>query len=141
MPKPAVKRSDVKPGENLCDFCTAKCCKYFALPIDAPTDWADFDHMRWFLMHGRCALFVEDAQWFLMVYADCRHLLPNNLCGVYHTRPQICRDYSTENCEYDDTATYDKFFETAEQIWEYAEAVMPPKERKPAMRVDALPVI
>lgn len=141
MPRPNVKRADLKPGENLCDHCTAKCCRYYALPIDEPTSWGDFDHMRWFLMHGKAALFVEDEQWFLMVYADCQHLLPNNLCGIYHDRPQICRSYSTENCEYDDDACYDKFFETPEQIWEYAEAVLPPKPREPALRPNALPIL
>ena len=141
MPKPKFKRADLKEGENLCDHCTARCCRYFALPVDAPTSRSDFEHMRWFLMHGRCALFVEEGQWYLMVYADCVNLLPNNMCGIYHERPEICRAYSTDSCEYDDDACYDKLFETAEQIQEYADAVLPPVPRKPALRPDALPVV
>ena len=59
-----------------------------------------------------------------MIHTTCKHLQPDNLCGIYETRPQICRDYTTENCEYEDDWTYDRYFETAEQIHEYAEAVL-----------------
>jgi Fe-S-cluster containining protein len=130
MPKPKVSRKDLKPGEVLCSYCTARCCRYFAFPVDEPTTWEDFDHMRWFMMHGRVAAFVEDGQWFLMVYADCKHILPDYRCGHYEDRPQICRSYTTDNCEYDDDALYDKFFETSEQIWEYAHAVLKPRKSR-----------
>jgi Fe-S-cluster containining protein len=57
-------------------------------------------------------------------------LLPDNRCGIYHTRPEICREYSTDNCEYDDTWIYERYLETAEQVAEYAEAVLPPANKK-----------
>jgi Fe-S-cluster containining protein len=129
-PVPRFRREDLKPGESLCSHCTAKCCRYFALPIDKPTTWQDFDYLRWFMMHGRVALFVEGKTWYLMVYADCKHLLPDHRCGTYETRPNICRAYKTVDCEYDDDAVYDQFFETPEQIWEYAEAVLPPRRQR-----------
>jgi Fe-S-cluster containining protein len=116
---------DLKPGEVLCDYCTAKCCRYFALPIDTPTVRRDFDFLRWFLLHGRASVFTEDDTWYLLVHTECKHLQPDHRCGIYETRPQICRDYSTSNCEYADDATYEHYFETPEQIEEYAEAVLP----------------
>lgn len=127
-PPRKFRKEDLKPGENLCEHCTAKCCRYFAFPIDEPKEREDFDHLRWYMLHGRVGVFVEDDTWYLLVHADCKHLQSNHMCGIYHTRPQICRDYSTDNCEYDDDATYDLFFETPEQIWEYAEAVLPAEE-------------
>lgn len=130
MPRKKVRREDLRPGEVLCAYCTAKCCRYFALPIDTPTTWEDFDHLRWYIMHGKSAIFVDDGTWYLLVYGDCKHLRADNFCGAYETRPQICRDYTTEKCEYDGDGCYDKFFEAPEQVWEYAEAVLPPK-RKP----------
>ncbi len=39
--------------------------------------------------------------------------------------PQICRDYSTDNCEYEDDWVYEKYFETPEQVEEYVDAVLP----------------
>jgi Fe-S-cluster containining protein len=127
---PKFRRENLKPGQCLCEYCTAKCCRYFALPIDTPTTWKDFDYLRWFMMHGRVSVFVEGETWYLMVHSECRHLLPDHRCGTYDTRPEICRSYSTVDCEYDDDAVYDKFFETPEQIWEYAEAVLPPRRKR-----------
>lgn len=140
MPRKKFRREDLQPGEVLCAYCTAKCCRYFALPIDAPTTWHEFDNLRWYVMHGRTAVFVDGDTWYLMVYGDCKHLRADHLCGTYETRPQICRDYTTKNCEFDGDGVYDKFFETPEQIWEYAEAVLPPKrvDRKAKM---SLPVL
>lgn len=128
MSSPRMRRAELPPGDCLCNYCTALCCRYFTLPIDTPTDWRDFDHIRWFLMHGRATVFVESGIWYLTVYAECRHLLPDQRCGIYDDRPQICRNYSTDSCEYEDDGVHDMYFETPEQIWEYAHAVLPPQQ-------------
>ena len=47
------------------------------------------------------------GHWYLLVHTTCKHLQADNRCGIYHTRPQICRDYSTDNCEYEDDWVYD----------------------------------
>ena len=125
-----VRREDLKPGENLCSYCTAKCCRYFALPISKPKTWADFDFIRWYMMHGSVSIFVEDVTWYLMVHADCKHLLDDHRCGTYETRPEICRSYTTEKCEFEDDACYSQLFESPEQLWEYAAAILPPKKKK-----------
>ncbi|MEK6248711.1 MAG: YkgJ family cysteine cluster protein, partial [Planctomycetales bacterium] len=44
------------------------------------------------------------------------------------TRPQICRDYTTKDCEYEDEWTYDRYWETPEQMDDYMEAVLPRKK-------------
>ena len=123
MNKPRqVQRSELKPGENLCDYCSAKCCKYFSLSIDRPDTAADFDYLRWYLLHEHATVFVEDDDWYLLVHTKCKQLQPDNRCGIYETRPKICRDYTTDPCEYDDSYTFDRYFETPEQIQEYANA-------------------
>lgn len=135
-------REDLKPGEVLCSYCTGKCCRYFALQIDTPQTKKDFDYIRWYMIHGPVSVFVEDGVWYLMVMEDCQHLLPDNRCGAYETRPQICRDYSTSDCEYEDDSVYEKLFETAEQLWEYAEAVLPiPSRKKRKAQQFDLPVV
>jgi Fe-S-cluster containining protein len=122
---PRPRRDQVGPHENLCDYCAAKCCRYFALPIDAPETPQDFDFIRWYLLHDRAAVFTEDGTWFLLVHTTCRHLQPDHRCGIYATRPQICREYKTDDCEYPDDWRYERYFETPEQVAEYAEAVLP----------------
>jgi uncharacterized protein len=143
MARAKVKREDLKPGEVLCSYCTARCCRYFALPIETPTTWDDFNNIRWYMLHGRVSIFVEDTTWYLMVHADCKHLLDDHRCGIYQTRPEICRTYSTDNCEYDDDTCYDQLFESPEQIWEYAEAVLPPRKsgKQSANQPISLPVL
>lgn len=120
--KPA--RDQLKPGEVLCAYCAGKCCRYFALPIDSPTSRKDFEYIRWYLLHEQATVFTEDEDWYLLVHTKCKHLLEDNRCGAYETRPQICRDYSTDNCEYEDEWCYERYFETPEQVHEYTEAVL-----------------
>ena len=87
------------PG-NLCEHCTGMCCRYLALPIDTPEDREEFDDVRWYLLHQGVSVFVEDGEWYLYVATDCRHLQPDYRCGLYETRPRICRKYTTVNCDY-----------------------------------------
>jgi Fe-S-cluster containining protein len=141
LKKPKVRRDQLKPGECLCSFCTGKCCRYFSLPIDNPTTWNDYDSIRWYLAHGRTAVYVEQGQWYLLVYSRCNHLTSDNRCGIYLNRPRICREYTTDNCEYDVETVFDKLFETPEQIWEYAEAVLRPRPRPVRARGGSLPIV
>lgn len=121
------RREDLQPEESLCDYCTAKCCRYFALPIETPTAFQDFEFIRWYLLHDKATIFTDDEDWYLLVHTTCKHLQTDHRCGIYETRPQICRDYSTNNCEYEDDWVYDRYFETPEQVWEYTEAVLGPQ--------------
>lgn len=87
------------PG-NLCEHCTGMCCRYIALPIDVPEKPADFEDVRWYLLHENVSVFIEDGAWYISFHTPCRHLLPDQRCGIYETRPPICRKYTTDNCDY-----------------------------------------
>jgi Fe-S-cluster containining protein len=144
MNKPKqIDRTLPGPTESLCDHCTAKCCRYFALPIDTPQTFADFEYLRWYLMHDRASIFVEEDTWYLLVHTVCKHLQGDNRCGIYESRPQICREYSTDDCEFDDRYTYDRYFETSEQVAEYADALFANKPNHPNFRSarPGLPII
>jgi Fe-S-cluster containining protein len=121
-------RTDIAADDCLCNHCGAKCCKYFALPIEEPDDWADFEFMRWYLLHQRATVFVEDDSWYLLVHNRCSRLGEDDRCTDYETRPDICRDYTTAACEYEDEWVYDHYFEVPEQVEEYAEAVLGPRK-------------
>ena len=122
LPRVQIKRSELKPGEILCEYCTAKCCRYFSLAIDQPESFADFEYLRWYVQHEHATIFTEDDDWFVLVHTICEHLRPDNRCGIYETRPKICRDYTTDQCEYEDEYTFDRYFETSEQVAEYTNA-------------------
>ncbi|GAB6187692.1 YkgJ family cysteine cluster protein [Thermopirellula anaerolimosa] len=127
---PILRRADYPPGTNLCLHCPAKCCHYIALHIDTPTTWDDFDTVRWFLLHEHTAVFVDGDTWYLMIYTTCRELRADGLCGIYPTRPKICRDYSTDQCEFEENSVYDQLFEVPQQVEEYAEALLGPRPRE-----------
>ncbi len=139
-PPPAIKprrgrktrREDLKAGECLCDHCYGKCCRYFSLPIDTPETWDDFDSIRWYLAHGNTIVYLEKGTWYLVVMSKCKYLTREDRCAIYLSRPKICSEYTTDNCEYDDDWIFEKVFESPEQIWEYAEAILPPRRRKKA---------
>lgn len=142
LPRKQVRRQDLKPGESLCEYCTAKCCRYFTVSLETPMTAEDMDYYRWYLLHEFATIFTEDGNWFLLVHTECKHLREDNRCGIYDDRPRICREYSTEACEYDDDYTYDQYFETAEQLAEYSEACFEgpssPRFRSPRPRLPVL---
>ena len=142
-PRIKPRREEVADVGNLCEHCTAKCCHYFALQIDEPTEWRDFEIMRWYMIHGDVAVFTEDDDWYLLVYNVCRHLQSDYRCGIYETRPQICREYTTKECEYEDDWVYDRYLETPEQVVEYMDAVLPKAPGEPirSAKPALLPVI
>jgi len=135
------RREDLGPGECLCDHCTAKCCRYFALPLETPATRKEFDTFRWFLLHERASIFVDSGTWYLLVHTACRHLQADHRCGIYHTRPQICRAYSTKKCEYEDDWTYEQYFERPEQLEEYIEARFPRRGKSIRSPRPGLPVL
>lgn len=107
---------------SLCDRCAALCCRYFALPLDNPTDAKDYDNVRWYLMHENVVVFVEEGQWYLGILSKCKHLRPDNRCGVYAERPRLCRSYTTDNCDWHGgDYNYQHLFTSAEQLVDYAQ--------------------
>ena len=86
-------------------------------------------------------IYVEKGQWYLLVMTRCKYLTDDDRCGIYLNRPKVCREYTTDNCEYDGEWTFDKVFETPEQIWEYAEAVLPPRASRALGRRSTLPIV
>lgn len=125
-------------GTSLCDKCVALCCRYVALPIDNPDCVRDYDNIRWYLVHENIVVFIEKGQWYIGILNKCKHLQTDNRCGIYETRPKLCREYTTDNCDYHGAEYgYDKLFTSAEQLREFAEKELGrsiiPKPPKPAI--------
>ena len=109
-------------GSILCEHCAAACCRYLALPLDKPTSARDYDDIRWYLMHEGVTIFVEDGDWYIQYTTKCKDLGADNLCTVYTTRPEICREYEAKGCDYSGGSYgYDHFFTHPKQIVEFYE--------------------
>ncbi len=114
-------REKAAMGSILCEHCTGACCRYIALPIEEPTDRRDFDDMRWYVMHKGISVFVEDDEWYIQIAADCENLQPDNMCGIYETRPAICREYDAGECDYaGGDYHYEVILRTPQDVQDYA---------------------
>ncbi|NLX13833.1 MAG: YkgJ family cysteine cluster protein [Phycisphaerales bacterium] len=130
-----MKLTMPKDVKNLCEQCAALCCRYFAFEIDKPRTKRDFDDLRWYLLHEDCIIFVEDGDWYVQINRPCKALRSDNRCGIYETRPAICRAYSTKGCDYHgDEYDYEQLFVEAEQIAEYAKQYLSKQRKRKAAR-------
>ncbi len=105
-----------------CEECDAECCRYVTTIIDAPENAADWDEIRWLLIHKGVSVYVdEDGDWNVEVPANCKYLdEETKKCGNYENRPQVCRDHGTHECEENDDAfDPDICFESEEDLDEY----------------------
>ena len=63
---------EVPEGKVLCEYCVAKCCRYFALPIDTPETFKDWEFVRWYLLHDHATVFIEDDEFVVSEHARGR---------------------------------------------------------------------
>lgn len=111
-------------AENKCSFCQgSKCCSYVTQQIDPPRSMDDFDVLLWQLSHRDVQLYKDEDGWFLMFNTPCLHLQDNGGCGIYETRPKICRSHSNDYCEYDAPAEegFKKFFDGYDSLLKYCQ--------------------
>ena len=116
---------DIKVNtDNKCDLCEgSKCCNYITQAIDTPRSMDEFDTLLWQLAHKNIQAYKDEDGWFLLVYTACQFLQPDGRCGIYETRPQMCRDYTNDYCEYDAPAEegFDLFFEDYDSLLKYCQ--------------------
>lgn len=82
-------------------------------------------------------VFVEEGEWYVQFRTRCRNLQADFKCGIYETRPAICREYKAGECDYTGgDYTYDHLFTEPEQIVEFARKhfAKPKKKSTPSGR-------
>lgn len=115
---------------EICSRCVGKCCRYFMLQIDTPKSRADFENIRWYISHAGATICVEKSGWFLHIDSICKHLTADGRCGIYENRPQICREHSPSECEYEMTYEPDIHFRDLAQLDEYIQKRFSRKSKK-----------
>lgn len=116
-----VRVEPVITPENKCSFCVgSKCCSYITQQIDTPRSMEDFDRLLWQISHRDIQVFKDDG-WYLLVNNPCLHLQADGRCGIYHERPQVCRDHTNDYCEYDAPAEndFELFFDSYASLLAY----------------------
>lgn len=114
------------PVENKCSRCSETiCCTYITESLDTPRSKSDFQHLLWQVSHAGVEIYKDDSGWYLLINGRCEHIQSNGSCGIYDSRPAICRDYDNDWCEFDEPA--DKGF--THHFHNYAELLKYCKKR------------
>jgi len=104
-------------NKKLCQGCT-KCCEHVALEIDEPTDREDFDNIIWYVMHENVFVYIDhEDDWCIEFKTKCKGLDKEGLCNIHSVRPDVCKNYSQENCEkHGEDSPYKHLFQTREDV-------------------------
>ena len=87
-------------AEKTCEGCHAPCCHYIVIEVNAPEDDADIDLFRWYLYHHGVSVQIDpDGSWHVIVPTKCEALSDNSQCSIHMARPQVCKDYTIDECE------------------------------------------
>ncbi len=87
------------PNAHPCSGC-GDCCTYVAVRIGSPRTNTDYDHIHWYLSHRGVAVYIDwDGDFYLEFQTRCEHLTPERTCGIYRERPEICAEFSWDECE------------------------------------------
>ena len=119
-----------------CERCIAVCCKYIAVPLDEPEEERDVDDMQWFLLHENIGIYVtEEGDWYIEFHTPCKKL-EGNKCGIYTTRPEVCKEHPMENCEMNgEGEPWEHYFKTPEELLVYIEKHYKKKQKKAIERI------
>lgn len=110
------------PVENKCSRCTDTiCCTYITEAIDTPRSKADFRHLLWQVSHQHIGIYKDESGWYLLIDGRCEHIKANGACGIYEDRPEICREYSNDWCEFDEPAekSFEYYFRNYQELLTY----------------------
>jgi len=105
-----------------CKDCDGKCCNYITIQIDTPKKEIDFEELKWFLCHEGITVYIDnDGDWCVEVITNCKNLDKENKCKIYKTRPKVCSDHHTHECEanLEHGDYFKKIFKTMEDIDNY----------------------
>ena len=115
-----------KPAPASKANCTAcgLCCSYVAIEIDAPTTVKIATQLLWYVYHEGVSLYANGDDWMVQFDTTCVHLQPDYRCGIYETRPHICREFSEQDCEVN-TGDDGKTFYTAAEFIAHLKEIHP----------------
>jgi Fe-S-cluster containining protein len=115
---------NAKPsGKFGCSEC-GLCCTYLAIEIDGPTTVKRATELLWYLYHQHVSLYLNDDSWMVQFETTCHHLTEDRKCGIYATRPHICREFSEQECEVN-TGDDGQTFYSATTFMEYLKQARP----------------
>jgi len=118
-----------KDAAQDCVICAAQCCRYLNIVVDKPDGPEEVDYLLWHIFHGASEVYLDwDGDWSVVFHNACKHLAPDNRCGIYERRPTLCRLFSSAGCHggvFEDSVR--AHFKTARELIGYI------KKKRPAL--------
>lgn len=105
---------------DLCKGCNS-CCNYVTVEIETPETKDDFDEIIWYINHKNIVVYLDvDDIWNIDFETPCIQMTEKGLCGIYNERPDICREYSQDECiRYGEGEISKVMFKTKEDVVDY----------------------
>ena len=82
-----------------CRGCPAKCCHNLSIWIGAPRTKDEIEDLMWEVRFDTVKIYIRNRRWYLWIKGRCMYLDNHNMCKIYETRPQKCRNHNPPNCE------------------------------------------
>ena len=108
-----------------CFKCKGYCCRYVTVDIPIPRDPSDFDEIRWFVLHKNVIVYKPEDEdiWRIEFRTPCEYLDETKyLCKKYNSRPDVCKEYITDECNMHEEMTSagcDIYLENEEDLKKY----------------------
>ncbi len=104
-------------------LCVARCCRYVTVAIDPPRSEADWDEIRWWLLHPGIMVFkdADDGEWAVCFETRCSNLTSDNLCRAWPNHPDLCREHDATTCEFREAMKYEVFLASEEDLARHLE--------------------
>lgn len=117
---PKFENEEKMTVSQICCACTG-CCRYVSTVIDKPRSKVTIDQYKWFLLHKNVQIYIDnEGDWNLLFITPCTKLQNDGTCGIYETRPDICKDYSPDSCSRTGK-DYTHLFATPDALLDYLE--------------------
>ena len=95
---PQFENEDKMTVSEICCKCTG-CCRYVSVDLKKPRSKDQIDLYVWYLLHRNVQIYIDnDKGWNLLFITPCTKLQGDGKCGIYPTRPKLCKDYSASSC-------------------------------------------
>ena len=95
---PQFKNEEKMTESEICLKCTG-CCRYVTVEIDKPRNKEKVELYTWYLLHKNVQIYIDnEGDWNLLFITTCTELQSDGKCGIYPTRPKICKEYSPKSC-------------------------------------------
>ncbi len=106
---------------NSCQECKGECCRYVAVKLGEPKDSADWDEIKWLIIHEGVMVYKDNEdEWMVEFRTKCKHLDDStNKCTNYEHRPEICKGHDPQDCDASPGEFSKVLFEKPKDVDEY----------------------